>query len=266
MPRLLVESAKRQLSRELREAVHPVGVVAGRAGHVLGDVQRLAEVRLEVERVDASRGRVRDGSTSASSAAWKTVASSPRFVEHAYWWRSTYPRPPWSAARWKTTSIPLTAVRRHPVAQVAADESTSPRFHLAHRCSAMAPLEKSSTILTWHPVRAAHPTSVDPMNEAPPVTSTAFDDQLSVTDVPPLVSLPTVALAAHEPRSDDAGRVRGCLHAYRTPSNRAMDRKRPGRVSLVPDTIVSCGFLPRRRPIAADPILPLDYASSPPGF
>src|SRR5207244_8774063 len=60
-PVLFVERTERELARELGQTVHAVGVVSGRAGHVLREVEGLARIGLKVERVDAARGSVGDG-------------------------------------------------------------------------------------------------------------------------------------------------------------------------------------------------------------
>jgi hypothetical protein len=54
-----VQRAERQLTGELGESVHPIGVVR-RSGQTLGQVERLARVRLEIQRIDAPGGCVDD--------------------------------------------------------------------------------------------------------------------------------------------------------------------------------------------------------------
>jgi hypothetical protein len=52
-----MQRAKRELPRELCETVCPIGFVR-RSRHILGDVELVARVTLDVERVDAARRRV----------------------------------------------------------------------------------------------------------------------------------------------------------------------------------------------------------------
>src|SRR3954463_5198964 len=120
-------------------------------------------------------------STPSPRAAANNEASSPKLVEQSYWCRSTYPRPPWSAARWKIVSIPRTD------AVAISGSRRSPSISSIAPASACAwmllrtPLEKSSTTRTVPAPRAPSlATIVEPMNEAPPVTSAVREDQYSL--------------------------------------------------------------------------------------
>ena len=111
------------------------------------------------------------------------MPSMARFWAQAAWWRSTKPRPPWMAARWKTTSMPvdrpLGDARREqvlllelddPGVDVVLDVREPAARQVVDDADPRAPLSTSRSI------------RCELMNEAPPVTRTCLSFQ-SMRDV-----------------------------------------------------------------------------------